>query len=373
MSHKKQQGAALLIELAIVAVLASLGIGAELLSQRARLIDERFAAQGDLIATAKGGVNTYIATNYAALVANTPIPGYANIYSPTIPELRAVSLLPTGFSDIGLFGQAYAIQVSRTPATCVPPACDITGLVYLNGAITDPATGRVEGAGLGTAIAAIGGDGAYSSSIDPTTLAGRDGAFALPNPAGSIAGILGARTGYGSSSFAEFLRRDGSLPMTGDLDMGAQNIGSAKNITATGTLASRDVAATGTIAGKDLTATASITSAGQMKAGSRLITDEFVQVNGVVVAGATCSPNGLIARDAVGLTLSCQSGFFQKLGGSTTFFEVGTFNKPSAGTCIQANPLSGGCYCPPGTKWQQMTGQIYHRDEWDGTVYACIS
>ncbi|MCU3543138.1 shufflon system plasmid conjugative transfer pilus tip adhesin PilV, partial [Enterobacter hormaechei subsp. steigerwaltii] len=43
--------------------------------------------------------------------------------------------------------------------------------------------------------------------------------------------------------------------------------------------------------------------------------NEFVQVNGVATAGASCSPNGLIGRDASGGILSCQSGVWSKIGG----------------------------------------------------------
>lgn len=37
-----------------------------------------------------------------------------------------------------------------------------------------------------------------------------------------------------------------------------------------------------------------------------------MQVNDVVTEGAACSPNGLVARDATGLLLSCQSGSWRK-------------------------------------------------------------
>jgi len=42
-----------------------------------------------------------------------------------------------------------------------------------------------------------------------------------------------------------------------------------------------------------------------------------VQVNDVVTENTACSPNGLVARDAVGLLLSCQSSVWKKATGTT--------------------------------------------------------
>lgn len=48
-------------------------------------------------------------------------------------------------------------------------------------------------------------------------------------------GLLAYRTGFNSAMYTVYLRRDGTLPMTGDLNMGGKSIGNAKNITASGT------------------------------------------------------------------------------------------------------------------------------------------
>src|SRR5260363_380916 len=70
------------------------------------------------------------------------IPGVAEIYAPTIAELQATGDLDQGFQPVSLLnGLPYVVALSRTPAGCTPPACDISGLVYIRGAITDPSTG----------------------------------------------------------------------------------------------------------------------------------------------------------------------------------------------------------------------------------------
>lgn len=43
-----------------------------------------------------------------------------------------------------------------------------------------------------------------------------------------------------------------------------------------------------------------------------------LQINDVVVENSACSPNGLVARDSVGLILSCQSGIWKMAGKSGT-------------------------------------------------------
>ncbi|WOP95638.1 shufflon system plasmid conjugative transfer pilus tip adhesin PilV [Citrobacter freundii] len=50
---------------------------------------------------------------------------------------------------------------------------------------------------------------------------------------------------------------------------------------------------------------------GSVRADGRLSTGEVLQLDGVNTAGAVCSPNGLVSRDATGAILSCQSGVWK--------------------------------------------------------------
>ncbi|WP_373271346.1 shufflon system plasmid conjugative transfer pilus tip adhesin PilV, partial [Pseudomonas aeruginosa] len=72
---------------------------------------------------------------------------------------------------------------------------------------------------------------------------------------------------------------------------------------------------------------------------------EFLQLNGVATEGAGCSPNGLVGRNAAGLTLSCQSGVWKASDSGGTW--GGSFWSQS-GACINGNPLTGACSCPVG-------------------------
>ncbi|WP_420066252.1 shufflon system plasmid conjugative transfer pilus tip adhesin PilV, partial [Pseudomonas aeruginosa] len=58
---------------------------------------------------------------------------------------------------------------------------------------------------------------------------------------------------------------------------------------------------------------------------------EYLQLNGVATEGAGCSPNGLVGRNAAGLTLSCQSGVWR--GGAVSapdFYDAAT-GSPKSG------------------------------------------
>ncbi|SUH16568.1 prepilin-type N- cleavage/methylation domain-containing protein [Salmonella enterica subsp. enterica] len=48
-------------------------------------------------------------------------------------------------------------------------------------------------------------------------------------------GLLAYRVGYNSSMYSVYLRRDGTLPMTGDLNLGGKSIKNIQDITASGT------------------------------------------------------------------------------------------------------------------------------------------
>jgi len=265
-SLKRQRGVATILELSIVAVVSLIGLTTAIWATAEGAKQAKFEAQGTLVKTLANSVNNYIVTNYTALMNGAAVPGVANPVAPTIAELRALAVgLPTTFSSNSLFGPGYAVSIFNSPTGCTPPACDVMGMVYINGAINNPSTGIVESAGLGAAIAKIGGDGAYSDSSVPGTLYGYGGQWTAANPVGAVAGVLAVRTGYGSGGFAQFTRRDGSMLPTADWNFGGYSIKNA-----------------GTI-----------------------------QLTTVVVDGTACSANGTLASDANSAVMSCQSGVWR--------------------------------------------------------------
>lgn len=64
---------------------------------------------------------------------------------------------------------------------------------------------------------------------------------------------------------------------------------------------------------------------GSVRADGRLSTGEVLQLDGVNTAGAVCSPNGLVSRDATGAILSCQSGVWGRQSFSGKYTYMGAY------------------------------------------------
>lgn len=95
-----------------------------------------------------------------------------------------------------------------------------------------------------------------------------------------------------------------------------------------------------------------VSTGGEMKAGKltsmgRTEVGEYLQLDGVATEGGGCSPNGLVARNTVGLILSCQTGVWTKSGDSA--YGVGTGFMTKAGDPRgYPNRITGTTSCPPG-------------------------
>lgn len=78
-------------------------------------------------------------------------------------------------------------------------------------------------------------------------------------------GQLAFRVGFNSALYSVYLRRDGTLPMTGDLNLDGHNINNVAALNATG-----DLTTTGNISGKDINATGAIKAGGDITSGGWL-------------------------------------------------------------------------------------------------------
>lgn len=284
----KQRGFTL-VELMIVAILVSLGIAGGLWTQRQAVLKAMFAAQGDTLkALGNAGGNEYVLRYYGELQKAAPnVPGVADPYRPTMTELRALGLPIQQFSDTGYQGLPYQFELSRTPVSCTPPTCDVTGQIYLGGQITDPSTGKVSALGLGQIITAIGGDGGFSDDMSPSIISGFGGQWSKANPLGSVIGVASMQLGYGTLGYQQFLRRDGTLPMLGALNM-QDGSGVRHDIRNANALDAQSILSSG-----------------------RISTGEYLEIDGLAVENQPCSPR-TVGLDTNGLTLSCQSGVWKR-------------------------------------------------------------
>jgi prepilin-type N-terminal cleavage/methylation domain-containing protein len=156
-----------LAELMVVVGISILLAGYKLYPMYLEAHSTKASAQGVQLATLGNSVATYSTQYYGQLVNGTGIPGVANIYAPTIENLKALGLLAPNFSAVNMYGSGYAVRITKSPAGCVAPNCDIENLAYLTSAITNPANGRVDGAALGQAAQMLGkngADGGYSDT-----------------------------------------------------------------------------------------------------------------------------------------------------------------------------------------------------------------
>lgn len=262
---------------------------------------------GEHAKTVGNAVNGYIVNNYATLIgaASTPV---------TLAQLRAQSLLPASFSDTNIQGSTYTILLRRTGAS---PNWNIEGLVLTTNPIRDGQDlSRTSLAGV--ALQEIGPDGGMS--YDNSTLSGMEGGWSAAQtdyPGITQAAQVGMRVGYGTSQFTQFLRRDGTLAMTGSLNMGGQNIGSAQNITAAGTVTAVTTSTGALNASGVSTLTGAVNTGGAVTMGGHASMNTG-EVRLVVTENASCAGynSGAFAKNATGVLLSCQGGTWKKASGA---------------------------------------------------------
>ena len=241
---------------------------------------------GTQLATLLDVMNAYLVKNNTQLQSLLPVvSGVADPMAPTVSELKTLGMTATTFSQSPFLGGAYVMKVEKSPAGCVAPNCNLRGKIWLQNPILHRDTGTPSLRILGAAAASGKGAVGFSLPATKTLITGPAG-WSEPNPdAAQREGILMAAVAYDESGLSEYIKRDGTQPVTADfpmtgLDGVKHSITGAKNITASDT-----------------------------------ITSNFVQLEGVVVDGSPCPKNGVLGRDSNGAPLSCQSLVWKKGGG----------------------------------------------------------
>lgn len=288
----------------------------------------------------------YIQENRAAVLAAAGPTTPATI---TIAMLRTTGYLPTGFSDKNAYGQDYRILA-------IEPTTDTlqTLIVTINGE-------TIQEMSLYEIAKSIGARGGYVSSTNTAVATGSFGGwqtalapYGVTPGAGHLATALFVDD---SSTTNDYLYRN-SMPgqpelneMNTALGMRSNNINNAGAVNAAGV----NVTGNTDTAGETYTggwfrtrgdsgwynekwvggwymndptwvrsyANKNVYTGGEMRGGTlrsegRTTVGEYLQLNGVATEGAACSPNGLVGRNAAGLTLSCQSGVWTRQGGGVS-------------------------------------------------------
>ncbi|UDM18824.1 hypothetical protein [Vogesella sp. XCS3] len=330
--RKKQAG-----EILIGLVIATVAIGMVLAYFGLKQINDWRVTRGQIVGGALAelgkGVNSFVTQYHPQIVAAmfggatqvTDSGGTVivnNALQPTAAEIIKIA----GMSGLGatpsIPGASYKIVLSPGSSCAIQATCNVNSLTYIDKPLVMPYPGAADNIDYMAAAAAvqtIGINGGASFSPNNANLTFQSPAGApqtIPNPvAGTPGGIVAVRGGYIRADFDEFLRRDGTKSMTGNLDMGANSINNAKDFNGTGT-----VTAGGNVAaGVDVTAARHVTAGQNVTAGG-VVSGDVLTPNKEVVEGTSCAgyASGAIAKDAAGLTLSCQSGSWEQATAACT-------------------------------------------------------
>ena len=208
--------------------------------------DIQAKAVGEQIKQIGNAVNSYIAVHYDKLSSLSNSDGSILDAGPrtcvaansscsvSIQTLINEGLLPLTYSSKNLFDSPYTIVLKRSGTS---PYYNVAGLITTDNAWRG-AGNSVRFDLLGKAMQEAGVDSGMSRDAS-NILQGYKGLwnhntteFSNVNKLGQ----LGYQVGYGSYSYSIYLRRDGTLPMTGNLNMGTKSINNAQDINGAGNL-----------------------------------------------------------------------------------------------------------------------------------------
>lgn len=216
--HRRGQQAGL----TVLGALLALAIGAtvtygQIQGQLTKLQITDGQLEGDLFNRVKDAQNTYALENYPSLQRDLPVakngvslavgtaPGQS--LSPRVEDLVSMGYLVNGTTSSSnkIAGGTYRVVFSKSPAGCLPVACDIVGDAYIDRPYVRTGTTEAMGPSIGAFIERVGGDATVSLTSAPSVLISANQVQTANPVAGSPAGVIGARVGFGSSGFGRFL------------------------------------------------------------------------------------------------------------------------------------------------------------------------
>ncbi|MGU5231500.1 shufflon system plasmid conjugative transfer pilus tip adhesin PilV, partial [Pseudomonas aeruginosa] len=345
---RRQQGfAAIEMIVVLILVISALGIGAQAMFDHADNMAAQTTADHQKIVS--DAAAAYIKDNYAAVVAAAGPTTPATI---TTTMLKNTGYLQASVADRNSFGQAYSVLAIE------PTPNKLQTLVVTTGGET------ISESSIRRIAKQVGARGGYVSNNDTTKVEGSFGgwgvslaSYGVSPGAGHLATALffddGALTDnylYRNSvaGHPEVNRMNTSIDMggnnlnnTGTVNAAAANITGNASIAGNATVGGTIKGQTADITGETYTggwfrtrgdsgwynekwvggwymsdptwvrsyANKNVYTGGEMRGGKltsegRTEVGEFLQLNGVATEGAGCSPNGLVGRNAAGLTLS---------------------------------------------------------------------
>lgn len=241
-------------------------------------------------------VNAYINLNYSNLAALKSIASNEQ-YGPlncdtgnsscniTIDTLKNSHLINSEFNNKTILGNEYIIQLKREG---VSPNYMISGVVITDG--KNSRDNQINKIVVGETIKNIGADAGIMNKT--SSMNGVYGSWNTNSLTYSILNnkkdYIGVLVGYNANMYSIYLRRDGTLPMTGALNMDGHNISNIQDFNAYGN---------GTINGS-LNVDKDISSSGNGKFKGDLSSEKNITAKGNITSG-----NWLIAHNGGGNTM----------------------------------------------------------------------
>lgn len=276
---------------------------------------------------------------------------YADLYQPTIAELVSAGHLPRGFALKPPIPYQVSIRVSAAQGDCENMGCRIEALT-----VASPPPGALHQATditrIGKILLALQGEGGSVHPLRTDRITGPN--LDMPNfhegqrvslPMGSIV----TKSFYDSSKFGHLVRREDRRDTQLDGQLSVK---------------------------KAIVSESAIHAEGGLRSAGRITAGEFLHLQGQATSQQPCQSDGLVARNAESELLTCHDGRWRSPG--TRF--GGVYSWHSMHGCGEVgfrasllNPLTGGCFCPPGfnsvqiSRWKGETSDI---DEF--RTYICL-
>jgi len=201
---------------------------------------------GEQIKVLGNALNAYISNHYDTLSSLTNSTGNSsdvgprtcssatNTCSVTHQTLINDGLLPSTYSGKNVYGSGYNILLKREGSS---PYYQIHGMVVTNEPLKTTNV-NIRYDLLGNAMLSAGIDSGMTRDSSSLVSGFNGGWSATSADYSNInkSGLLAYQAGYGTYNYSVFLRRDGTLPMTGNLNMGANSINNAANYNGTGNI-----------------------------------------------------------------------------------------------------------------------------------------
>ena len=289
-----QRGFAL-VELTIAISLGAL-LAVYASGQLARQSEETLAqGSGEYIKQVAAAAERHALLNFDEYSNNLPVTGVITPLRPTVAELVTLGRLNAGFpSAAGSLPTRQTAQIDIIAENCPGPSCTLTPLVCTTTPVTlGGANTRFDL--VQTIVDVQGGAGGQSLQTAGGTI--RGATLNKPNPLGNVEGIACGSSVVDTALFQRFVK----IQDTRDPDLKG-------NLTVAGTTTINNNAfVTGALAVTGNTQAGSFSTTGTSTVGKLQLLD-------VMAAGGACATNGLLAQDASGQVLSCQSGAWKVQG-----------------------------------------------------------